>query len=112
MGKNKKQNFEIERKTEIQIGNTDYSKLNGCLTSILLIMLCFLAGTELKRSKIGLKIDEIKLERMKKDTIVPFVKDGTVTNSPDALKFDTLKIGKYQHVYIPLIRQYQKQKGE
>ena len=99
------QNETVERKTEVQI-----SPLNGCLITFLLIMLCAIAGEELKRSKIRLEMDAIKLEQMKKDTMFSHVKDGTTVITPDTLKFDTLKIAGYQQTYVPLLRQYQSQK--
>ena len=98
---NSNQNTNVERKTEVQI-----SPLNGCLITFLLIMLCAIAGEELKRSKIRLEMDKIKLEQMKKDTVASNVKDGTKILTPD-----TLKIGNYQKTYIPLLKQFQNQKG-
>ena len=95
------QNVNVERKTEVQI-----SPLNGCLITFLLIMLCAIAGEELKRSKIRLEMDAIKLEQMKKDTMFSHAKDGTMIIAPD-----TLKIGKYQKTYVPILKQFQNQKG-
>ncbi len=98
------QNEHVERKTEVQI-----SPLNGCLITFLLIMLCAIAGEELKRSKIRLEMDAIKLEQMKKDTMFSHVKDGATVITSDTLTFDTLKIGNYQKTYIPLLKQHQSQ---
>ena len=100
----------VERTTEVQVQKPGctLSPLNGCLITFLLIMLCAIAGEELKRSKIRLEMDTIKLERMKKDTMSSHVQDGTLVNGPDTLRFDTLKIGKYQKTYVPLVRQIQK----
>ena len=95
------QNEHVERKTEVKV-----SPLNGCLITFLLIMLCAIAGEELKRSKVRLEMDKIKLEQMKKDTVTSHVKDGTVV-----LVQDTLKIGNYQKTYVPILKQFQNQKG-
>ena len=103
------QNMNVERKTEVQVQKPGCTvPLNGCLTTFLLIMLCTIAGEELKRSKIRLEMDTIKLERIKKDAVPSHTKDGTLVNSPDTLKLDTFKIGKYQKTYVPLARQKQK----
>ena len=98
----------IERTTEVQVQKPGctLSPLNGCLITFLLIMLCAIAGEELKRSKVRLEMVKIKLEQMKKDTVTSHVKDGTVV-----LVQDTLKIGNYQKTYVPILKQFQNQKG-
>ena len=100
----------VERKTEVQVQKPSCTigPLNGCLITFLLIMLCAIAGEELKRSKVRLEMDKIKLEQMKKDTVTSHVKDGTMVITPVP---DTLKIGNYQRTYIPLLKQFQNQKG-
>ena len=98
----------VERTTEVQVQkpNCTLSPWNGCLITFLLIILCAIAGEELKRSKIRLEMDKIKLEQMKKDTVTSHVKDGTMVLTPD-----TLRIGNYQKTYVPILKQYQNQKG-
>ena len=100
-----------EQKTTIKVEKSSFSDLNGCLTTFLLIVLCAVAGNLLKISKVRLECETIKLERIKKDTVPSHANDGTLVNSPNTLNFDTLKIGKYQKTYVPLMRQLQRQKG-
>ena len=102
-----------EKKTTIQTEKSGFSDINGCLTMFLLIMLCAVAGNVLKISKVRLESENMKLERIKKEGIMSHANDGTLVNSTDTLKFDTLKIGNYQKTYIPLLKQYksQQQKG-
>ena len=102
------QNMNVERTTEVQVQKPSctLSPLNGCLMTFLLIMLCAIAGEELKRSKVRLEMDKIKLEQMKKDTVASHVKEGTMILTPD-----TLRIGNYQKTYVPLLKQFQNQKG-
>lgn len=106
-------NNNTEKKTTIQIEKSSFSDMNGCLTTFLLIMLCAIAGNVLKISKVRLECETIKLERIKKDTVMSHANDGTLVNSPDTLRLDTLKIGNYQKTYMPLLKQYksQQQKG-
>ena len=101
-----------EKETKVKCERSGCSALNGCLTTILLITLISLAENELKRSRIRLEKDKIKIEYLKNDSVVPCDKDGTVFMH-DAVKKDTLKIGSYQRTYVPVIRRYQygRQKG-
>lgn len=99
-----RQNMEtVERKTEIQPRPGCEFPLKGCLYTILLICLIGIASNEWKRSKVRLERDKIKLEQLKKDTVSP-VKDNVAPIVPD-----TLKLGKYQQTYIPLLKQFQTQ---
>ncbi len=80
--------------------NDGLKVLNGCLTSLLLVILIALAGNELKRSNIRLQQDKTQFEHKQDRTVVK-----------TSVEQDTLKIGSYQKTYMPLLRQIQRQKG-
>ena len=107
MKKNNDDNMVITKSTEITRNPEGCVSLKGCLYLIILLSLAGISTNEWKRSKIRLERDKIKLEQLKKDTVVS-VKDGTQIIEPD-----TLMIGSYKQVYFPLLKQYQiqKQKG-
>ena len=72
--------------------------INGCLVPIIFLAFTIIAVKECKRSNIRLEQEKIKLEQMK---------DGTVTDKSPIINPDTLKIGNFQKVYIPLLKEFQ-----
>lgn len=79
--------------------------LNGCLTTVLMILLLVIASNEVKRSKIRLERDQFKLEQLKKDGT--FVNDTAPIITPD-----TFKLGKFEKPYIPLLKMYQERQKD
>ena len=77
--------------------------INGCLLPIAAFALMIVCVRECKRSGIRLEEEKIKFEQLKKQA-----QDGTLINdTTPVITPDTLKIGKLEKTYIPLIKMYQ-----
>ena len=59
-----------------------------------LVALCAMVFDLLKISQNKLGCEITKPEKFKQDTVPQQMKDGTIVNGPDTLKFDTLKLEK------------------
>jgi len=80
--------------------------VNDCFATILLIGLCALVGNLWDFSRMKLECGLENLEKIKKDTVPQQMKDGTIINGLDTLKFDTLKIEKRKKSHISWLKEY------
>ncbi|MCQ2574995.1 MAG: hypothetical protein MJ156_02745 [Alphaproteobacteria bacterium] len=104
MNKNKAQQEQVTKETKVEVlpprkGCT--IPLNGCLYLFILIFFTGAAYNLKKWSDIKVQEEELKLQQMQKGTVV----DTTPVVTPD-----TIKIGKYQHAYMPIRKMLQHQR--
>jgi len=96
-------NKNVERQTSIERPKRiSIPVVNGCLVPIAVFALMIVCVRECKRSGIRLEEEKIKLEQLKKQ-----VQDGTLINDTTPIIIpDTLKLGKFEKAYIPLLKIY------
>lgn len=93
----------VQKETTVKIPakNGCSVSANGCLSLFIFICLACIAYNGKKWSDIKVQQEQIKLQQMK---------DGTLTDTTPFVAPDTLRVGKYQNVYMPMSKMIQKQR--